>query len=63
MKSLDEALKGTRSEIMREIRERGDLIGQMVGTLYPGILYDEIAQLRHQYYLALDDEMRKAPHA
>lgn len=35
----------TSEELRKEIKTRNDLINQMVGTLYPGIVADEIAEL------------------
>lgn len=36
--------------IQEEIKSRINLINQMVGTLYPSILFDEIIQLRERHY-------------
>ncbi len=36
--------------IAEEIRERTTLKSQMVGSLYPSILMDEIMKLRHIYH-------------
>lgn len=49
MKTLDEAKKGTPEEINQEIRERRNLMSQMVGQLYPSVLWDEVVELRHAY--------------
>ena len=50
MKPIAEALKlTTLPEIESEIALRRGLIANMVGTLYPGIVSDEIVQLYDRY--------------
>jgi hypothetical protein len=46
MDTIEEALKLTDVDLVYEqIEIRRDLMSQMVGTLYPSILQDEIIQL------------------
>jgi len=46
MRHIKEALLlESIEEIEQEVKERGELRQQMVGQLYPSILYDEICQL------------------
>lgn len=45
MKTLEEAKKLRRPDLLKEIQERRALIGQMVGWLYPSVLNSEIAVL------------------
>lgn len=46
MRDINEALLlESIEEIEKEVKERGELINQMVGQLYPNILYVEICQL------------------
>ena len=40
----------TVKEICTLIKEYTTLLGQMVGTLYPRIVQDDINQLKEQYY-------------
>lgn len=47
MEPINEALQlFDLDKIQEEINERVELINQMVGSLYPAILYDEIVSLR-----------------
>lgn len=41
----------TKEDLNNEIKERMELIRQMVGQLYPSILRDEILKLREKYFL------------
>lgn len=50
MKSLEEAMKLDPEGIQAEINERKALIDQMVGQLYPGIVWEEIVTLRAEYH-------------
>ena len=45
MKPLDEI---TDEEVQEQIDIRHELINQMVGTLYPEIVYNEIIELRRR---------------
>jgi hypothetical protein len=46
MRHISEALLlESIEEIEQEVKERGELRQQMVGQLYPSILYSEICQL------------------
>ena len=46
MRGINEALLlESIEEIEKEVSERSELRDQMVGQLYPSILYDEICQL------------------
>lgn len=47
MKTKEEWPSLTMDEIENEIHIRAKLHGEMVGTLYPSILLNEIAQLGH----------------
>jgi hypothetical protein len=38
----------SKEELKRQIKDREDMIGQMVGWLYPSILRDEITRLRER---------------
>lgn len=49
MLSLEEARKLNPEGILKEIKERNDLMHQMLGWLYPSILQQEIEQLYNQY--------------
>lgn len=49
VKPLEEAKKLDPAGINIELKERRDLIRQMVGQLYPSILWDEILVLREIY--------------
>lgn len=49
VKSLEEAKKLDPAGINIELKERRDLIQQMVGQLYPSILWDEVKVLRQIY--------------
>lgn len=49
VKTLEEAKKLDPDGINGEIKERRDLIQQMVGQLYPSVLWDEILELREIY--------------
>lgn len=49
MKPLEEAKKLDPAGINAEIKERRELMSQMVGQLYPSILWDEILELRDLY--------------
>jgi hypothetical protein len=49
VKSLEEALKLDPTAILEEIRERRQLIREMVGQLYPSILTSEIEKLYNEY--------------
>lgn len=52
MKALPENIDWKPEDIVKEIREREGLIRQMVGTLYPSILWSEILKLRQAYISA-----------
>lgn len=49
VKPLEEAKKLDPAGINAEIKDRKDLMQQMVGQLYPSILWDEILVLRQLY--------------
>jgi hypothetical protein len=49
MKSRPEWPALTGPEILDEIKQRENLIGEMVGQLYPSVLQDEIANLHTLY--------------
>lgn len=49
MKPLEEAKKLDAAGINAEIKERKDLMQQMVGQLYPPIVWKEILELRNVY--------------
>jgi hypothetical protein len=50
MLPIEEALKlESLEEIQNEVTKRSELRQQMVGQLYPSILYDEICQLNGRY--------------
>lgn len=49
MKPLEEAKKLDPAGINAELKERRDLMQQMVGLLYPSILWDEVLELRKVY--------------
>ena len=50
MKDIKDALQLVDlKEIQQEINERRELIRQMVGSLYPSIIYDEIFKLNYRY--------------
>jgi hypothetical protein len=46
MKDRNDWTRLSDSQLETEINERIKLVDQMVGTLYPGILRNEIAELR-----------------
>ena len=51
IRSIDDALALTdANEILVEIENRKALKSKMVGTLYPAILQDQIAQLYERWY-------------
>lgn len=50
MKSLEEAKNLDPEGIDSEIKERRALMDQLVGQLYPSILWEEIIALRAEYY-------------
>lgn len=50
MKLVTEAVNLSSSEIENEIIERKELLKKMVGTLYPGIVKEEIIKLRIVYF-------------
>lgn len=57
---IDEAMKLTDlAAVENEIRQRQELIGQMVGWLYPSILRDEIAKLNPFYREAFAEQIRE----
>lgn len=49
VKPLEEAKKLDPAGINAELKERRDLMQQMVGLLYPSILWDEVLELRKVY--------------
>lgn len=50
MTPIKELLKGgletSETELLEEIKQRQDLLKQMVGSLYPSIILDEIVKIR-----------------
>ena len=43
---LESGLETSEAELRQEIKERQDLLKQMVGSLYPSIILDEIVKIR-----------------
>lgn len=43
---LESGLETSEAELRQEIKERQDLLKQMVGSLYPSIVLDEIIKIR-----------------
>lgn len=43
---LESGLETSEAELLQEIKERQDLLKQMVGSLYPSIILDEIVKIR-----------------
>ncbi len=59
---VEQALKlTTKGEILHEISSRMDLKAQMVGSLYPRIIQDEIDELRILYYELFGGQCRSRP--
>lgn len=50
MKSIEDVLKLTSlAELKKEVEIRKDLIKQMVGTVYPSIVSNEIEKINERY--------------
>lgn len=43
---LKSGLETSEAELLEEIKQRQDLLKQMVGSLYPSIILDEIVKIR-----------------